>query len=109
MSGWYEVSKNDKGQYSFVLKAPNTQVILRSQEYASKAAALNGIASVQTNAAADAQYELAVAKDGRPYFNLKATNGQVIGTSQMYASEDTRAAGIASVKTNGESSDVRQA
>lgn len=108
MSGWYEVSKNDKEQYSFVLKAPNAQVILRSQEYASKATALNGIASVQKNSAADAQYELAAAKDGRPYFNLKATNGQVIGTSQMYASEATRATGIESVKANGASSDVRE-
>jgi hypothetical protein len=107
MNGWYEVSKNDQGQHSFVLKASNQQVVLRSQEYASRASALNGIASVQTHAALDERYELAVAKDGRPYFNLKAANGQVIGTSQMYASADTRAAGIASVKANGASTDVR--
>jgi hypothetical protein len=109
MNGWYEVSKNDQGQFSFVLKASNQQVVLRSQEYATRASALNGIASVQTNAALDQRYELAVAKDGRPYFNLKAANGQVIGTSQMYASDETRAVGIASVKTNGASTDVRDA
>jgi hypothetical protein len=109
MNGWYEVSKNDQGQFSFVLKAGNQQVVLRSQEYATRASALNGIASVQTNAALDQRYELAVAKDGRPYFNLKAANGQVIGTSQMYASDETRAVGIASVKANGPSTDVREA
>jgi len=38
-----------------------------------------------------------VAANGKPFFNLKATNGQVIGNSQMYASERTRDNGIASV------------
>jgi hypothetical protein len=107
MSGWYEVSKSDGGQYSFVLKADNQQVVLRSEAYESRASALKGIASVQANAALDERYELNVAKDGRPYFNLKAANGQVIGTSQMYASSETRTVGIASVKSNGPSTDVR--
>jgi uncharacterized protein YegP (UPF0339 family) len=57
----------------------------------------------------DERYELSVASDGRPYFNLKAANAQIIGTSQMYASESARAAGIASVKSNGPSADVRDA
>jgi hypothetical protein len=107
MNAWYELSKSDQGQYSFVLKANNQQIVLRSQEYARRASALTGIASVQTNAALDQRYELAVAMDGRPYFNLKAANGQVIGTSQMYASDETRAVGIASVKANGATTDVR--
>nr|WP_275423072.1 YegP family protein [Leisingera sp. MMG026] len=33
-------------------------------------------------------------------FNLKATNGQVIGTSQSYASASGRNNGIESVKKN---------
>ena len=41
-----------------------------------------------------------VAKNGKPYFTLKATNGQVIGQSQMYASERNRDNGIASVMKN---------
>ena len=80
MSGWYEIAKSDKGQYSFVLKAANSQVILRSEQYASKASVQGGVASVQTNSPREARYELATAKDGRSYFNLKAANGQVIGT-----------------------------
>lgn len=38
--------------------------------------------------------------NGKYYFNLKATNGQIIGSSQMYADESGRDNGIASVKTN---------
>lgn len=107
MPGWYVLSTNDKGQFSFVLKAANAQTILRSEQYEAKASAMNGIASVQTNSPLPERYELKTAKDGRPYFNLRAGNSQVIGTSQMYASEDSRATGIASVQTNGPSTDVR--
>jgi uncharacterized protein len=107
MAGWYELTKSDKGQYSFVLKAGNNEVVLRSEQYEAKASAANGIASVQTNSALDARYEPLAAKDGRPYFNLKAGNHQIIGTSQMYASEASRATGMASVKTNGPSTTIK--
>jgi uncharacterized protein len=107
MAGWYEMSKNDKGQFSFVLKAGNAQVVLRSEQYESRSAAQNGIASVQKNSPDAARFELKTASDGRPYFNLRAGNNQVIGTSQMYASESARTTGIESVKTNGPSTDVR--
>ena len=109
MAGWYEISTNNKGQHSFVLKAANAQVILRSEQYESKAGARNGVASVQTNASLDERYELKASSDGRCFFNLRAANGQVIGTSQMYASEATRKTGIESVKTNGGSADLREA
>jgi len=108
MTGWFEIAKNDKGQFSFVLKAANSQVILRSQQYAAKASAQGGIASVQANCALDERYELATASDGRFYFNLKAANSQVVGTSQMYADEGGRKTGIESVKANGASTDVRE-
>lgn len=109
MAGWYEISKNDKGQYSFVLKAANAQVVLRSEQYESKGSAQNGVASAQKNSPSDDRYDLKTASDGRFYFNLRAGNNQVIGTSQMYGSESARADGIASVKTNGPSADVRDA
>lgn len=54
----------------------------------------------------DERYERLVASDGWPYFNLKAANAQIIGTTQMYASAAARDAGIASVKANGASATV---
>ncbi|MFP8780069.1 YegP family protein [Hydrogenophaga sp. RWCD_12] len=107
MAGWYELGSNDKGQYSFVLKAGNGEVILRSEQYESKASAENGIASVQTNSPQDARYDRKEASDGRPFFNLKAGNHQVIGTSQMYKTAAARDGGIESVKTNGPSTTVK--
>ena len=53
MAGWYEIAQSENGQYNFVLKAANSQVVLRSQQYEAKASALNGVASVQTNAPLD--------------------------------------------------------
>ena len=100
MAGWYQISKNEKGQVSFVLKAGNAETILRSEQYESKKSALNGIASVQKNGSVDARFDRKFASDGRPYFNLRAGNHQVIGTSQMYSSEAARDTGIESVKAN---------
>ena len=82
-------------------------MILRSEQYDSKAAAQNGIASVQKNCAADERFERKDAADGRFYFNLKAGNHQVIGTSQMYKTAASRDAGIESVKTNGSTMQIK--
>lgn len=109
MAGWYELSSNDKSQFSFVLKAGNGEVILRSEQYESRASAENGIRSVQTNSPQEARYDRKEATDGRSYFNLKAGNHQIIGTSQMYKTPASRDSGIESVKTNGPSSTVKTA
>lgn len=107
MSGCYEVNKNDKGQYNFVLKAGNGEVILRSEVYESKAAAEKGIASVQTNSSDNTRYEKKSSSNEKFFFNLKAANHQVIGTSQMYTTEKAREVGIASVKTNGPTTTIK--
>lgn len=46
----YERRKATDGEYYFVLKAENDQVIGRSELYASASAVENGVASVQRNA-----------------------------------------------------------
>ncbi len=107
MSGWFELSKSSDVQFRFVLKAGNAETILTSELYTTKSAAENGIASVRTNSPSDERYEKKTASNGKFYFNLKAGNHQVIGTSQMYASEQSRDKGIASVKTNGPSQTVK--
>jgi hypothetical protein len=107
MSGWYELSKSKDGQYRFVLKAGNSEIILTSELYKAKASAKNGIESIRKNCSEDKRYERKESSNGKPFFNLKAGNHQVIGTSQMYSSEATRDAGIASVKNNGASETVK--
>ena len=45
-------------------------------------------------------FEPLLGKDGRPYFVLKAGNGQTIGQSQMYAHRSSVYVGIKSVMAN---------
>ena len=98
--GKFVVTVRKNGEFQFNLKATNGQVILTSEGYTTKTACLNGIESVKKNAADESKFEIKVAKNGKPFFNLKAGNGQVIGASQMYASETTMKQGIASVMKN---------
>jgi uncharacterized protein YegP (UPF0339 family) len=107
MAGWYDLGKSSDGQYKFALKAGNGETILTSELYKAKASAENGIASVQQNSAMDERYEKKTSSNGKFYFSLKAGNSQIIGNSQMYASEQSRDAGIESVKTNGASTTVK--
>ncbi|MEH6800643.1 MAG: YegP family protein [Halopseudomonas sabulinigri] len=104
MAGWYELSKSTDGQFRFVLKAGNAETILTSELYTTRASAENGIASVQKNCEDDGRYDRKEAKNGKHYFNLKAANHQIIGTSQMYAEARNAETGIQSVKSNGTSS-----
>lgn len=52
------------------------------------------------------KFELWVDKGGDWRFNLKAANGQVIATSQGYASKAGAQGGIDSVKTNAPDAEV---
>jgi hypothetical protein len=100
MAGKFELYKDKAGEFRFRLKASNGQTILASEGYKTRASADNGIASVQKNAPDDGRYERKETKSGQFSFNLKASNGQVIGTSQQYKSEASRENGIESVKKN---------
>ena len=101
MSACYQISNGSDGRFHFVLKAENAQTILTSQMYTEKSSAETGIASVQTNCNDDEHYERMDSRNDKFYFNLKAPNHQIIGTSQMYTTAQSRDKGIESVKSNG--------
>jgi uncharacterized protein YegP (UPF0339 family) len=68
---------------------------------------MNEIGSVKKNSTDDARYERKESKNGKPYFNLKASNGQIIGSGEMYESEAARENGIESVKKNAPHAEVK--
>ena len=107
MAGWFELAKAGNGQFKFVLKAGNGEVILTSELYTNQAGATNGIASVQKNAADPVRYEAKLASNGKHHFNLKAANHQVIGSSQLYASEAACRNGMASVQSTGSTAVIK--
>lgn len=104
--GEFVVSKRKNGEFQFVLKADNGINILSSEGYTTKAACMNGVESVKKHSQESDNLDMKTATDGSFYFNLKASNGQVIGTSQMYKSEDGRSNGAASVIKNAHNAKV---
>lgn len=105
--GKFEIYQSEKSQeYYFRLKAGNGQIILGSEGYTTKSAAENGVDSVKKNASDENRYETKEAKNGKHHFNLKAGNGQVIGSSQLYADESGMKNGIESVSKNAAEAEV---
>lgn len=108
----------------FDLKAGNGEVIATSEVYASEAACEGGIASVKKNAAVagiedqteegfetvkNPKFEIYADKAGEFRFRLKATNGQVIATSEGYKTKASCENGIESVKKNAPDAEVTKA
>jgi hypothetical protein len=98
MPGKFEIYQSEKNEkYYFRLKAGNGEIVLTSQGYSSKASAHNGVESVKTNCEDDQCFERNTTDSGKFRFSLKAKNGQVIGTSQMYKTEKGRDNGVSAV------------
>jgi uncharacterized protein YegP (UPF0339 family) len=98
--GKFIISTRSNGEFQFNLKADNGQVILTSEGYTAKSSCENGIASVRANAPSDSNYDRKKSSNGKHFFNLKAANNQVIGTSEMYEGSSGMETGISSVKSN---------
>ena len=112
--GKFVIRRTNTG-IKFDLKAGNGEVIATSEVYASEDACRKGIASVQKNAPAAAvedqtvegftaekhpKFEMYTDKAGEFRFRLKATNGQIIATSEGYTALKSCLNGIESVKKN---------
>jgi hypothetical protein len=77
------------GKFYFRLHAKNGEIVLQSETYTSEAAALNGAYSVLDNGGNAANYQVVKSSTSTKYYvRLKSSaNGQVIGTSEMYANK----------------------
>lgn len=96
----FEITKRKNGEFQFNLKASNGQVILTSEGYRAKDSCKKGIESVRKNSQMDKRFMTKMSKDDKYHFNLKASNGQVIATSETYNTEASMKNGMASVKRN---------
>lgn len=121
--GKFVIKQTNTG-IKFDLKAGNGQVIATSEVYSSEDACRNGIASVQKNApvaniedqtvegyetAKNPKFEIYADKAGEFRFRLKATNGQVIATSEGYTTMANCQNGIESVQKNAVDAEIVEA
>ncbi|MBE5868883.1 MAG: DUF1508 domain-containing protein [Lachnospiraceae bacterium] len=108
----------------FDLKAGNGEIIATSEVYSAEASCKNGIESVKKNAPVAAvedqtvegyateknpKFEVYEDKAGEFRFRLKATNGQVIATSEGYKAKASCLNGVESVKKNAPDAEVVEA
>lgn len=96
----FVITKRANGEFQFNLVVNNGQTILSSEGYTTKPNCQNGIAAVKTNSPDPLKFDRKTSANGKAYFNLKAANGQIIGTSQMYESIAASDGGIESVRIN---------
>jgi len=100
--------KRSADQFLFNLKAAgNSEILLTSERYTEKANAIGGIESIRQNAPVDERYDKRISVAGQPYFVLKARNGELIATSEMYSSTQARDNGIAAVKRHASEATLR--
>ena len=105
----------------FDLRAGNGEVIATSEVYKTQAACRKGIESIMKNAPAanvenqteegyetltHPKFEMYQDKAGEFRFRLKATNGQIIATSEGYVAKASCENGIASVKANAADAEI---
>ena len=96
-----------KNEFRFRLKADNGQTILSSEGYSSRAACMNGIASVKKNAN-NPKSMIKSQTPGKMFrFSIRAANNEIIGTSQNYKSESGRNNGIDSVIRNATKAEIK--
>jgi uncharacterized protein YegP (UPF0339 family) len=77
------------------------KLFLTSERYTTKQGALGGIAAVKSHSPHDTYYRRLNTTAGVPYFNLRAVNGENIGTSEGYNTVLGRETGVSWVKANG--------
>ena len=97
--GQFEILRRKNGEFQFNLKASNGEIILTSEGYMTKDSCKKGIESVRRNSADKTKFDLIDSKDGKFYFNVKAANGRVVGTSETYNTVMNRESGIKAVQT----------
>ena len=116
------VVKQTATGFKFDLKATNGQVIATSEVYTTKAACMKGIDSVRRNCVGGVEdqtvegfetvkhpkFEMYTDKAGEFRFRLKATNGEIIATSEGYKAKASCENGIESVKKNAPEAEIEE-
>ena len=84
-----QLLESGRDQFRFNVYAGNGEVVLSSEQYTTKASALNGAFSVVENGVEENSYKVLESATGGFYFNLHAANHQIIATSEMYTTRQS--------------------
>jgi uncharacterized protein YegP (UPF0339 family) len=104
----YILSKETGPTYQVRLQGDNGETLLSSKGYVTKSHCLSGIAAIRANATVATHYEPRVTGNGKLFFNLTASNGQVIATSERYTNSQAREKAMAAVRTGAKAAGVAE-
>ncbi len=120
--GKFVIKATKNGGYKFDLKAGNGETVATSEIYNALASCKNGIESVRKNSVKAGiedqtvegfekvkhpKFEIYTDKAGEFRFRLKATNGEIIATSEGYKALASCKNGIESVKKNAPEAEIK--
>lgn len=89
--------KNEEFKFDFA--DHKGKVILSSGGYTRKTTCINGIEAVRRNSQDCTRFYCKKSPNGELYFNLKSSNGKIIGINKVFKDKVTRDKGILSVKS----------
>lgn len=91
------VFKSSERHYRFRLIADNGEPVLRSEGYTSRESCMRGIESVRLNSQFHDNFVRRRSSNGQYYFFLRASNGEIIGDSELYTNSSSAEQGIQAV------------
>ncbi len=95
----FETFTGNNKEHYFRLTDDTGKIILSSEAYKQKESVLNGIESVKKNLPMPAAIEKKESTNGKHFFNVKSTNGQIVGTSTMFDTPELRDQGLNELQT----------
>ncbi|MFA9187053.1 YegP family protein [Flavobacterium sp. FBOR7N2.3] len=102
----FVISKNTNGEFKYEFLDQFEQLIFGKSGYKNKAMCLKVIESIKRNAQEDSKFYRKRTADNECYFNLKSSNGQILGISEIYQDKATREDIIQFVKTTSANASI---
>jgi uncharacterized protein YegP (UPF0339 family) len=86
------------GQYSFILRATNGQLLLTSPYFTDKETVLRTLDLLRSLVQIDQLYRIFNAGGGQCYFDLSNNDGEMLGRSTVYADAQSMQKALTSLK-----------
>ncbi|WP_460928091.1 DUF1508 domain-containing protein [Pseudomonas sp. MC6] len=101
--GRYEIKKSSNGNYYYTLKAPNHETVVVGEQLTNYNDVKSAIKQSMSSSSRADKIIKRLSSSGKPYFNLVAENGAILGSSQLYSSDASLERGIESIRKYGTS------
>lgn len=107
MNGYYQLIEGHDGGFMFALRAGNHETILESRVYWSRQAALDAVEALRRLSQRPESFIRCESPEGTHHFEVRDTEGRLLGRSPGCGSRSGLSAGIASVMRNAPSQSFR--